>query len=255
MGTAKAMLAEAAKSVGTHGRPNVITRDYAARHGSAFLRAAWCDMAITWWSRRSDNTKAVLPNGDRAYTVWHAGDFVKLKRFFEGTQNNIIKYARPGHIVFFDWGGSNTTGFIDHVGIITANLGGGRVATIEGNTGDACRRRVRAANVIAGFGVPAYDTASEPATEPAKGTSAPTVPAGFPLLRRGASGKRVRQLQTALRYVGQALTRHGVDGDYGPETELAVRAFQRARTRLAVDGIYGPRTADALTTAVRERSQ
>lgn len=156
MGTAGGMLAEARKSLGLSGRPNYITRDYASRHGAAFLTAPWCDMAVTYWARRAGVAAAVLPAGDRAYTPWHAGDFLKLGRWIPGTVAGIDS-ARPGDIVFFDWGGEDHISAIDHVGVVERVLGGGRVQTIEGNTGDACKRRVRGAGVIAGLGRPAYE--------------------------------------------------------------------------------------------------
>ncbi|MFC5749204.1 CHAP domain-containing protein [Actinomadura rugatobispora] len=155
MGSAEGMLAEARKSLGMSGRPNTITRDYAKRHGDEFLRAAWCDMAVTYWARRSGNAGAVLLGGDRAYTVWHAQDFQKADRWFTGTTANVNK-ARPGDIVFFDWGNTNSVGAIDHVGVVEKALGGGRVQTIEGNTSDQCLRRVRSSTAIAGYGRPDY---------------------------------------------------------------------------------------------------
>jgi hypothetical protein len=155
MGGAAGMLAEARKSLGMSGRPNTITRDYAARHGDEFLHAAWCDMAITYWARRSGNAGAVLPGGDRAYTVWHAQDFQKAGRWFTGTTAN-VNTARPGDIVFFDWDSTNNVGAIDHVGVVEKALGGGRVQTIEGNTNDQCLRRIRSAASIAGYGRPDY---------------------------------------------------------------------------------------------------
>jgi hypothetical protein len=150
------MLAAARKSLGLVGRPNYVTRDYAKRHGSEFLSAPWCDMAVTYWSRESGNAKAVLPEGDRAYTVWHAEDGRDMGRWFPGTSHNIKAHAKPGAIVFFDWDGTDVIGRIDHVGVCEVNLGDGRMQTIEGNTGDACKRRVRASNVIAGFWNPPY---------------------------------------------------------------------------------------------------
>lgn len=150
------MLKTARKYLGTSGRPNVLTRRYAARHGDEFMRAPWCNISITEWARESGNGRAVLPDGDRAYTVWHAEDGRDLGRWHSGTADNIRRFASPGAIVFFDWGGSNTIGRIDHVGVCEVNLGDGRMQTIEGNTGDACKRRVRASNVIAGFWNPPY---------------------------------------------------------------------------------------------------
>ncbi len=112
-------------------------------------------------SRRSGNASAVLPNGDRAYTVFHAEDGRKLGRWYAGSAANIKAYAEPGAIVFFDWDGTDSIGRIDHVGIVEVNLGDGRIQSIEGNTGDACKRRVRASNVIAGFWNPPYKSKQE----------------------------------------------------------------------------------------------
>lgn len=150
------MLAEARKDLGLVGRPNHITREYAKAHGNEYLDAPWCDMSVTHWAHRSDNTAAVLPQGDRAYTVTHALDGRALGRWHAGTADNIRRFAQPGAIVFFDWGGSDSIGNIDHVGVVERNLGDGRVQTIEGNTGDACKRRVRGPSVIAGFWNPDY---------------------------------------------------------------------------------------------------
>jgi hypothetical protein len=155
------MLATARKSLGLVGRPNYITRDYARRHGAEFLDAPWCDMSITYWARVSGNAKAVLPDGDRAYTVWHAEDGRDLGRWHPGTAEAIKAHAKPGAVVFFDWDGSNTIGRIDHVGLVERNLGDGRVVTIEGNTEDACKRRVRGSSVVAGFWNPPYKTTTE----------------------------------------------------------------------------------------------
>ncbi|WP_240506940.1 CHAP domain-containing protein [Thermoactinospora rubra] len=157
MGTAADMLAAARADLGMSGRPNPITREYASRHGEEFLDAPWCDMSITHWAHESDNVDAVLPAGDRAYTVWHAQDGQRLGLWHAGTAENIRRYARPGAIVFFDWDGTNTIGAIDHVGLIERNLGDGRVVTIEGNTADTCARRVRGPSVIAGFWNPDYE--------------------------------------------------------------------------------------------------
>ncbi|MEO3860853.1 CHAP domain-containing protein [Acrocarpospora sp. B8E8] len=152
-----AMVARARKDLGLSGRPNRITRSYAKRNGREFLAAPWCDQGVTEWARDSGNTDAVLPEGDRAYTVWHAEDGRGLKRWHAGTAANIKAHAEPGAIIFFDWDGTDSIGRIDHVGIVEKNLGDGRVQTIEANTGDACKRRVRAANVIAGFWNPPYE--------------------------------------------------------------------------------------------------
>lgn len=163
--TAKAMLAAARKDLGLAGRPNRITRDYATRNGAEFLAVAWCQMSITWWARQSGNTEAVLPRGDRAFTVWHAEDGERLGRWHAGTVANIKKYARPGAVIYFDWAYTDRIAAIDHVGLVEKVLADGRVQTIEGNTGNACARRVRSADVIAGFWNPDYEEDDMPSAK------------------------------------------------------------------------------------------
>ncbi|MFI0484899.1 CHAP domain-containing protein [Actinomadura sp. 9N215] len=219
MGSAAAMLAEARRSLGVRGRPNYITKDYANRHGNVFLDAAWCDMAITYWARASGNAAAVLPGGDRAYTVWHAQDFQKAGRWHTGTTAEVDR-AEPGDIVFFDWGATNSVGAIDHVGIVEVALGGGRVQTIEANTSDACLRRVRSASVIAGYGRPAYSgsLSGEPASE-----EDPLIG-----LKKGDSGQAVKALQEMIRNAGQGNALGETDGEYGPKTAEALRLVRKS---------------------------
>lgn len=63
---------------------------------------------------------------------------------------------------------------------------------------------------------------------------------GHPVLRRGAQGTAVRELQTVLARWYPVL-RLRVDGVFGPATEAAVRHLQR-NARLVVDGVAGPAT-------------
>lgn len=235
MGTAAGMLAEARKSLGIVGRPNKITRAYAARNGSYFLTAPWCDMSITEWARASGNHGVVCPGGDRAYTVWHAQDFQKINRWYSGTVENLNK-ARPGDIVFFDWGGSNSVGAIDHVGIIEKVLGDGRVQTIEGNTANACKRKVRSASSIAGYGRPAYSGSGGGST--ARNWTEAMVKK-LPTLKRGSKGEDVQSLQGLLR--ARSHNEVVIDGEFGETTEKAVKAVQRWGD-VADDGVVGPDT-------------
>lgn len=243
--TVVSMLAAARKSLGLSGRPNYITQDYARRHGAEFLSAPWCAMSVTYWARVSGNAAAVLPDGDRAYTVWFAEDGRALGRWYPGTATAIAEHAEPGAIVFFDWDGTNTIGRIDHVGIVERNLGDGRVQTIEGNTGDACKRRVRAANVIAGFWNPPYKTSSAPS---------PTeeIVKDLPLLGVGADNydvKTVRGCLNARGYVPAAAyadIEGGLEGwlkstKYDERLAELVATFQAAKG-LESDGWVGPAT-------------
>lgn len=232
--TAAAFLNELNKHIGVRGRPNIFTRDYASRHGSAFLRASWCDIFQTYGSRKS-GAKAALPKGDRAYTVWHANDFANIKRWYTGTKSNVINHAAPGDVIFFDWGGTDTRNKIDHVGTVKKNLGDGRVITVEGNTSDMVAYRVRSYTVIAGFGHPAYVVSVLKVignTYPFKSST---------LMRKGwensAAVKKVQDRINALGYKPVLAE----DGDYGTKTETAVKWFQRGE-KIAIDGIVGPVT-------------
>jgi len=80
-------------------------------------------------------------------------------------------------------------------------------------------------------------------------SSTPTTPATLPegvVLRRGARGVEVRQVQEALVALGYSTT---VDGKFGPATAQAVKSFQ-ASSGLTDDGVVGPATLSALSAAI-----
>lgn len=94
--------------------------------------------------------------------------------------------ARPGDIVFFDFPGGEA---VDHVGIVTANLGDRGVATIEGNTssgtagsqsnGGGVYARTRPWSLVAGVLSPPYltdDTPPRPLPPPAPPVVVPALP-------------------------------------------------------------------------------
>jgi tetratricopeptide (TPR) repeat protein len=78
------------------------------------------------------------------------------------------------------------------------------------------------------------------------GGAAPTTHA---LLKFGARGPEVEQLQSSLNGIGAAAVPLAVDGIYGRRTQAAVRRFQRAHPPLAVDGDAGTETWKALEAA------
>ena len=63
-------------------------------------------------------------------------------------------HPKPGDIIFFDWDGD---GYGNHVGIVESS-DETYVYTIEGNSGDRCRRRTYfiSSSMIMGYGIPAY---------------------------------------------------------------------------------------------------
>lgn len=227
MAGAKAMVAEARSDIGLSGRPNKYTREYASKHGDEYLTAPFCDMGVTYWAHHSDNAGAVLPAGDRAYTPWHAGDFKKAGAWRSGTAANVRK-CRRGDIIFFDWGGTNDADLVDHVGVVEKVLPDGRVQTIEANTGNAVKRRVRAANVIAGYGRPAY----------ADGWQGEMLKK-LPLVQKGDRGEKVETVQGLL--LARSHPEVSITGKFDEKTEAAVKAVQRWG-KVEDDGIVGPQT-------------
>lgn len=64
------------------------------------------------------------------------------------------------------------------------------------------------------------------------------------LLKKGAKGKEVEELQKLLNKKGAKLL---VDGIFGPLTDKALRLFQK-KAKLMADGVAGPMTLAALKT-------
>lgn len=236
--TANDVLNEAQKHIGTSGRPNIFTRDYAARHGNAFLEASWCLMFVCWVAKKVGAMKSAFPEGDRAYTPWYADDLNDAGIWYAGTPANIDARAIPGSPILFDWSGTNDRPAVDHVGWVKKRLGGGRVVTIEGNTGGGegmVALRVRGADVIAGFGVPRYD-------RPVVKVITNKWPYGAgQIMRKGwENSKGVARVQGAINALGYS-PKLMTDGDFGTKTEVAIKWYQR-KNGLQVDGQVGPLT-------------
>lgn len=234
------VLNEANKWIGTHGRPNTFTREYATHHGNEFLTAPWCDMYLTYVANHAA-ALSVVPRGDRAYTPWHAGDFEAVHRARPGTMANVKTYATIGAVLFFDWSGSNVSADVDHVGIVVKNLGDGRVTTIEGNTSDSVALRVRGSDVIATVCSPSYVPAiPNPAPIPPRNPNAWPYKPGTIMKMGWTASAGVKKVQARLNVLGVRpilIT----DGDFGIKTKVAVVWFQ-GKHGLSQDGQVGPLT-------------
>ena len=77
---------------------------------------------------------------------------------------------------------------------------------------------------------------------------------GDRLLKHGAEGADVKQLQQYLIQLDYDLGRWGADGEFGDATELAVKAFQKDKG-MDADGQYGKKTHAALIAAAKENQQ
>ena len=71
----------------------------------------------------------------------------------------------------------------------------------------------------------------------------PSLPTPVPVLRSGAQGEAVWQLQERLQALGYL--NGSVDGQFGPATKEAVQLFQRQHG-LTADGIAGKKTLAAI---------
>ncbi|MGI5200543.1 CHAP domain-containing protein [Spirillospora sp. CA-108201] len=114
-----------------------------AKSASVYKGQSWCDMFVSWLGQHT-GTKGM---GADAYTVSHAKWFKKTGRFGET--------PKPGAVVFFAWSGGGIKG-VEHVGIVVKDNHDGTINTIEGNTGDAVKQRVRDTSTVAGYGYPEY---------------------------------------------------------------------------------------------------
>ena len=90
-------------------------------------------------------------------------------------------------------------------------------------------------------------TPSPPDPEPT-----PTPEKKKPTIRRGSSGKYVKECQNDLISLGYDVGKTGADGKFGKNTEKAVKEFQKAK-KLAVDGIVGAKTWAALDKAITNK--
>ncbi len=121
----------------------------------------------------------------------------------------------PGAYIYYDWddsGKGDNTGWPEHVGVVE-KVANGVITVIEGNNGDAVKRRnikVNAKN-IRGYGVPKYDA------EPAKVTASPNVSAS-------KVNPKVLAWQKAAIDDGFKFPQYGADGEWGDECASVARA-------------------------------
>lgn len=127
----------------------------------------------------------------------------------------------PGDFIFYDWndsGKGDNKGGADHVGIVE-QVEQGEVTVIEGNYGNAVKRRTLEVDgkYIRGYGVPLYQEEVAPAP----------VSVTLPVLQKGDRGESVLALQILLKGRGCNGSMHKkLDGKFGNNTRGAVLLFQ-----------------------------
>lgn len=111
-------------------------------------RVEWCACFVSWCADQCGYVDAgIIPKF--ALCSDGAAWFARNGQFQDGSY-----VPASGDIIFFDWRGN---GDVDHVGIVESVVNG-TVYTIEGNSGDACRRRSYSIGYyeIYGYGTPLY---------------------------------------------------------------------------------------------------
>ena len=111
----------------------------------------WCAIWVSWCGNQCGYLKAgIIPKF--AIVGNGANWFKERHRWASGGYS-----PKPGDVIFFDF---ERDGTLDHVGLVES-CDGKTVNTIEGNSGNACRRQTyrRGAASIAGYGIPAYNEA------------------------------------------------------------------------------------------------
>ena len=109
----------------------------------------WCACFVSWCGDQCGYIKAgIIPK----YAVCGTGaDWFKDRHRWASRGYS----PKPGDIIFFDF---EHDGEMDHTGIVES-CDGETVTTIEGNSGNACKRQsyVRGSSKIAEYGIPAFN--------------------------------------------------------------------------------------------------
>ena len=229
-GTAQGMMDQAVAMIGLAEYPDGSNHNYVTVW-YGLDGEPWCDQAVTYWAYHSGNAQAVCFGGKFAYTVAHAQAFQS-----HGEWHYDVAGIQPGDVVFFDWGESNSIGAIDHVGLVESVDADGTVHTIEGNIDNVCKRMQRQANVIVGYGRPAYASPAPPVPPPPVVVPPPVVKPVCHLSKVDEAAKSSSGLVSAcmadVTLVQNALAKLGyVDfegrGTFGPLTKAGYSKWQQ----------------------------
>lgn len=88
----------------------------------------WCAMFVSWCFKEAGLSNLVAAQSPKGFASCNAG----VKWFAKHGQLVPVGQAQPGDIVFFNFDADATTA--EHVGIVYANDGKGKLTTFEGNT-------------------------------------------------------------------------------------------------------------------------
>lgn len=188
---------------------------------------AWCDITVSVVLRRIGLGPQPVDTGHFA-SCWFHQQAYRNGETGEWLGMPLALYLRPGDQFFMGRTGSDHTGFVESIDVMT-----GMVTTLEGNWADRVCRVVRHISKFYGFGRPNYDVGTYVDAPP------PSATQGRAVLRKGNRGAAVGKVQEYLNTFANAGLL--VDNDFGDATDTAVRAYQSSRS-LTVDGEVGPQT-------------
>lgn len=225
---------------------------------------AWCaaqvSTAIYFGCDKSTSAAKEVMYGVWPYVncaqVWDAAPGSKkywsyYQRWTLGKGYRRTYYPQAGDIIVF----TDDTKSRSHTGMVYA-CDKTYVYTIEGNSGNMCRKRsyLLTSSYIYGWIRPNYATATtSSSTTPTTGDKYGAVCSTLPklhVLDKGCAGGEVKAMQLLLIGYGFDCGEKGADGDFGVKTEGAVEKFQDKYKLYGSDGkpdkIVGSKTWAAL---------
>ena len=172
--------------------------------------------------------------------VWEAAPSnVKIwsyhQRFVKGKGDRVDRNPVPGDIIVFTDDGVTRS----HTGMVYA-VGNGYIYTIEGNSGNMCRKRSydRKSSYIYGWIHPNYKASSDKVVTTIEqyGPVCCNDPV-LHILSKGCAGPEVKTVQRIIyaRAIDRTMS---VDGSFGPATKAGVIAMQKI-LGIEQDGIVG----------------
>jgi Putative peptidoglycan binding domain/CHAP domain len=188
----------------------------------------WCAMFVSWVFDQAGHPLGNIQTTKGIHHCQSAHNHYKEKGLL--TAN-----PQPGDIVIYDWEG---TGYADHIGIFIKWTSPDRIAieAWEGNTslgddsdGGRVMKRIRSTNLIKSFINPGVYT--DVAVTPVE-----------TVLRKGARGSKVTQIQKNLYTLGYAVE---IDGWFGNQTETLLKEYQ-AKNNMTASGFADGVTIGAL---------
>jgi len=177
--------------------------------------------------------------------VWDAAaDSVKYfghyQRWTLGKGYRRTYYPQAGDIIIFTDNGTSRS----HTGMVYA-CDKTYVYTIEGNSGNMCRKRsyLLTSSYIYGWIRPAYAPATTSTTTKTQVEQYGAIVCKDPelhLLSKGVAGPEVRTIQRII-VAGEVDKTLAIDGDFGANTQAAVKTLQ-GKLGITQDGVVGKQT-------------